>query len=119
MREYADASPRAQRQRVHDSVLGLASDAAAAVIGGLLHVDESRRLRFPALHASAFFAPLDWAALLRRELEPPFAPDVQDAVVVDPSELELPPDPDDGEAVWDPAFAAFGPLVSVGSELAS
>ena len=84
----------------------------------LSHGASSSEKTPPATPASATGYGSCVALAFEPPLEPPFAPDVQDAVVVDPSELELPPDPDDGEAVWDPAFAAFGPLVSVGSELA-
>ena len=46
----------------------------SGLVGGLLRVDEATRYSGSQLWGDAFFAGLDWEALARKRLAPPFAP---------------------------------------------
>lgn len=97
------------------------STRAADLIAGLLRADEVGRLGssgFRAIQGHAWFSSLDWVALLRRQLPPPYVP---------PPDFELPDvshrvdpkvtlDRDWDRQAWSGLFDEFGPKAQLAAE---
>ena len=120
--EYTRGGEEAAEQlasRVNQTAASL-SQAAGDFMIGLLKARESERIGcgpegFIAVQRDPWFHALDWVALLRRQIDPPWMPP-STADGAAPSEAEFTTEgvmrvvPYD-DHVWGPIFADFGPVV--------